>query len=85
VSYLIGQKAEGQPQLWVYKDRFLPSRIRFTDEAGVAWDVRLSDYGSQATGELWPRVMEVLKGGESQLRVMILNADSRADVTSVKF
>lgn len=85
VSYLIGQKVEGQPQLWIYKDKFLPSRIRYTDDAGVQWDVRFSDYGSQATGELWPRVMEVLKGDESQLRVMILTADPRADVTSVKF
>lgn len=85
VSYLIGQKAEGQAQLWVDKDRFLPTRVRFTDESGTAWDVRFSDYTSQATGELWPRVMEVLKGGETQLRVMILNADTRADVTQVKF
>lgn len=85
VSYLIGQKADGQAQLWIYKDRFLPSRFMFTDEAGTAWDVRFSDYGSQATGETWPRVLEIYKGNEPQLRVMILNADAKADLSNVKF
>lgn len=85
VSYLIGTKAEGQAQLWVYKDRFLPSRLKFTDEGGTPWDVRFSDYGSQATGEVWPRVLEIMKGSEPQLRVMILSADLKADLSAVKF
>jgi hypothetical protein len=84
VSYLIGTRAEGQSQLWVYKDTFLPSRLKYSDEAG-AWDVRFSDYNSQATGAIWPRVLEVEKGAEPQLRVMILHADLKADVTNVKF
>lgn len=85
VSYLIGNKADGAPQFWVYKDMFLPARIRFTDDAGVAWDVRFADYTSQATGQVWPRVVEVSKGNEPQLRVMVLNADTRADLSQVKF
>lgn len=85
VSYLVGQKLEGQPQLWVYKDRFLPSRLRYTDAAGTQWDVRFSDYTSQATGDAWPRVIEVYKGNEPQLRVMLLNADLKADLTNTKF
>lgn len=85
VSYLIGQKADGQASLWIYKDRFLPSRLKYTDAAGAAWDVRFSDYGSQATAEMWPRVIEVYKGNESQLRVMVLNADAKADLANVKF
>lgn len=85
VSYLIGQKDEGQSSLWVYKERFLPSRLKFTDEAGTAWDVRFSDYTSQATGEFWPRVLEVYKGNEAQLRVMVLNANAKADLSNVKF
>lgn len=85
VSYLLGQKVEGQSQLWIYKDRFLPSRLKFTDEAGTAWDVRFSDYTSQATGEIWPRVLEVYKGNEAQLRVMVLNANAKADLSNVKF
>lgn len=85
VSYLIGAKAEGQPQLWVYKDRFLPSRLKYTDAAGNAWDVRFSDYSSQATGEMWPRVLEVYKGNEAQLRVMVLTANPKADLSNVKF
>ncbi len=85
VSYLIGQKAEGQAQVWIYKDRFLPSRFQFTDAGGVAWDVRFSDYSSQATGEMWPRVLEIYKGNEPQLRVMVLNANPKADLSTVKF
>jgi hypothetical protein len=85
VSYLIGAKAEGQSSLWVYKERFLPSRLMFTDSAGNAWDVRFSDYTSQATGEIWPRVLEVYKGNEPQLRVMVLNANTKADLSTVKF
>lgn len=85
VSYLIGQKADGQASLWVSKDRFLPSRLKFTDDAGAAWDVRFLDYTSQATGDAWPRVLEVYKGSEAQLRVMVLNANTKADLSSVKF
>lgn len=85
VSYLIGQKTEGQAQAWLYKERFLPSRMKFTDASGAAWDVRFSDYSSQATGELWPRVLEVYKGNEPQLRVMVLDANPKADLSTVKF
>lgn len=85
VSYVIGQRADGQASLWLYKDRFLPSRLKFTDEGGAAWDVRFLDYTSQATGEAWPRVIELYKGNEAQLRVMVLNANTKADLSSVKF
>lgn len=85
VSYVLGSRDEGQPQLWVYKDSFLPSRLRVTDKDGTAWDIRLVDYGSQATGEVWPRVMEVYKGQELQLRVMLLSAQPKADLSAVKF
>jgi len=77
-------KAEGEPQLWVSKDRFLPTRLRF-NEGTTAWDVRFSDYTSQATGEVWPRVLEISKGNEPQLRVMVLSADNKADLSQVKF
>jgi hypothetical protein len=92
VSYLIGNKAEGQSSVWIYKGEgegdpksFLPSRLMFTDSSGNAWDVRFSDYASQATGEVWPRVLEVYKGNEAQLRVMVLNANTKADLSNVKF
>lgn len=84
VSYVIGSKADGAPQFWVYKDRFLPARVRFT-EGATTWDVRFSDYTSQSTGEVWPRVLEISRGNEPQLRVMVLSADTRADVSNVKF
>lgn len=84
VSYLIGARDDGAPQLWVSKERFLPTRLRFND-GGTMWDVRFSDYTSQATGETWPRVLEISKGAEPQLRVMVLAADPKADLSQVKF
>lgn len=85
VTYAIGERDEGKAQFWVYKDRFLPARVRYTDAAGTAWDVRFSDYTSQATADWWPRVLEVYKGNEPQLRVMVLNADPKADLSTLKF
>ncbi len=84
VSYLIGDKAEGQPQLWVSKEQFLPVRLRF-GEGGTQWDVRFSDYTSQATGQVWPRVLEIRRGAEPQLRVLLLSADTKAKLDDVKF
>lgn len=85
VVYAIGEREPGKPQFWVYKDRFLPARVLLTDAAGTAWDVRFADYTSQATADWWPRVLEVYKGSEPQLRVMVLQADPRADLSSLKF
>ena len=34
VAYVIGANTPGAPQLWVYKDNFLPARVRFADERG---------------------------------------------------
>src|SRR5690606_11816599 len=85
VSYLIGDKADGQPQLWVSKEQFLPVRLRFSGGGGAEWDARFSDYTSQATGEVWPRVLEVRRGAEPQLRVLLLSADTKAKLDDVKF
>lgn len=84
VSYLIGNRAEGQPQFWVSKENFLPSRLKYADDKGT-WDLRFTDFESQATDDVWPRVLEILKGSEPQLRVMILKADLHADLSSTKF
>lgn len=85
VAFVIGDRAEGAPQLWVYKDKFLPARVRFTDDAGAQWDVRLVDYASQATGDWFPRQIEVYKGAEPQLRLTVLSADGKAELEGVKF
>ena len=58
VAYVMGSPAEGKPQFWVYKDAFLPARLKLTDK-GTAWDVRFLDYTSPVTGEHLPRMLEV--------------------------
>ncbi len=76
VAYVLGDPAEGQPQLWVYKDTFLPARVRFPAAEGGSWDVRFVDFNSPATGESFPRVVEVYRDGEPQLRFTGVRADS---------
>jgi hypothetical protein len=84
VVYVLGDRAEGAPQLQIYKDRFLPARVRLTD-AGGGWDVRFIDYTSQATGEWLPRVVEVYRGSELHLRLTVLSADGRATLDEAQF
>ncbi|MHB8879631.1 MAG: hypothetical protein ACYC8T_38570, partial [Myxococcaceae bacterium] len=62
----------------VYKDSFLPARLRFTEADGVSWDVRFVDYASPATGEWFPRVVEVDRGGAPWLKFTGLTADAKA-------
>jgi len=77
VAYVLGDPAEGSPQLWVYKDSFLPARLRFAEADGTAWDVRLLDYGSPATGEWFPRVVEVSKAGQPWLKLTGVTAEAK--------
>jgi hypothetical protein len=77
VVYVLGDPAEGSPQLWIYKDSFLPARLRFTDGSGTGWDVRLLDYSSPATGEWFPRSVELWKGSAPWLKFTGLTADAK--------
>ncbi len=78
IAYVLGNPAEGQPQFWVYKDVFLPARVRWTDPERRSWDVRFLDYGSPISGESFPRVVELYRDGELLLRFTGLKSDSRA-------
>jgi hypothetical protein len=80
VAYVLGNSKPGDGQLWVFKDNFLPARVRWTDDKGAVWEVRFVDYGSQATGAWFPRLIEVLRGGELQARFTSLKGDSRANL-----
>jgi hypothetical protein len=89
LAFAIGARGENTPQYWVYRDRtppdrFLPARVRFTDERGN-WDVRFIDFTSASVADWVPRVVEVYKGQELQLRLTALTADTRADLESTKF
>jgi hypothetical protein len=85
VAFVLGDTKEEQPQLWIYKDSFQPARIRFADAQGNAWDVRMIDYTSPATGEWFPRTLEVFKGGELQLSFTALKADTRVNLSDKLF
>jgi hypothetical protein len=75
LAYVVGNPAPGSPQLWVYKtDSFQPARLKFTDEKGVAWDVKFVDYASQAS-DTFPRLIEVWKGDALQFRFTTLGTD----------
>ncbi|MBE2250545.1 MAG: hypothetical protein IAE78_13500 [Myxococcus sp.] len=89
LAFAIGNRADGNAQYWVYRDRtgtdrFMPARVRFTDERG-AWDVRFIDYSSASVADWLPRVVEVYRGEELHLRLTALNADTRADLEKTKF
>ncbi len=80
VVYVLGGEKPGDAQLWVFKESFLPARVRFTDEKGVGWDVRFSDYAAPATGGWFPRFLEVSRGSELQARFTTVRGDSHANL-----
>ncbi|MCI0569994.1 MAG: hypothetical protein L0Y66_04520 [Myxococcaceae bacterium] len=85
VAYVLGSRAEGKAQLWVYKDSFQPARLRWTEKDGTAWDVWMLDYASPATGESFPRIFEVHQNGERQVRFNALRTDTRARLDDALF
>ncbi|MGQ0506143.1 MAG: hypothetical protein ACT4TC_12590 [Myxococcaceae bacterium] len=80
VAYVLGDPADGSAQFWVYKDSFLPARVKTAD-----WDVRFIDYSSAATGEWFPRTIELARGGELQLRFTGAKADTRSSLSDRLF
>jgi hypothetical protein len=84
VAYVLGNPAQGQPQLWVYKDVFLPARVRWPEASGL-YDARFIDYGSPVSGEFFPRVMELYRNNELGIRFTGLKADARAQLSDKLF
>lgn len=78
VAYVLGGKSDKEAQFWVFKDSFLPARMRWA-EAGTGWDVRFVDYNSPA-GAWFPRVVEVSRNGEQQMRFTTLSGDPHASL-----
>lgn len=85
VAYVLGDTTEGAGQLWIFKDRFNPARIRFVDDKQLAWDVHFFDYTSQATGSAFPRQVLVSKGPEPVLRLTTLKGDLKAKLEDALF
>jgi hypothetical protein len=85
VAYVLGEDGESKPQLWVYKDSFLPARVKFLDGAGQLWDLKLLDYSSPATGEWFPRTVELFRGEEPVFKFTALKADGKAKIDDKLF
>jgi hypothetical protein len=85
VAYVLGEPGDDKPQAWIYKDSFFPARVRFADAQGVAWDVRMLDYTSPATGDWFPRTLEVYQGGELAFRFTGLKADAHGAIPEKLF
>jgi hypothetical protein len=77
VAFVLGEPGEEKPQFWVYKDSFHPARLRFSDAQGISWDIRFLRFGSPATGDWFPRTLEVFRQGELLARFTALKADGR--------
>jgi hypothetical protein len=68
VALVIGGKPRDEkPLAWFDKQSFQPLRLAAT-LAGVRQELRLLDWGSAATGDAFPRVVEVWTGGQLRLR-----------------
>jgi hypothetical protein len=85
VTFSLGETTDGKPHLLIYKDTFAPARLRFADAAGQAWDVRFMDYGTAGSGRAFPRVLEVWRGTDLQLRFTALRAEGRAALSDALF
>ncbi len=75
IAYVMGGPSDAQPSFWVYKDSFLPARLRWIDADQAVWDLRLADYSSPLTGELFPRVVELSRNGELAIRFNALKVN----------
>ncbi len=85
VAYVLGAKGDGQPQFWVYKDRFLPARMRFAGADGAQYDLRFVDFSSPATGEWFPRILEVHRNGSLAARFTATQSDARTKLDDKLF
>jgi hypothetical protein len=84
VVYVLGDRSAKGANFSVYKQHFLPARLRLPDANG-GWDVRFIDYTSQATGDWLPRVIEIYRADELYLRLTVMSADGKASLESTKF
>ncbi len=85
IALVIGDTRTPGAQLWVYKNRFLPARIKLPEgDKNSGWDIRFLDYNNQATSDAFPRAVEVFRGAEQQWRFLVLNAEPLRETDSVK-
>jgi hypothetical protein len=85
LAYLLGSSGEGQSQAAFFKASFLPAQVRLGKGDWAGWEVHFLDYGSAATGDWFPRVVEVFRGSELLLRLTALRAEPRANLADSAF
>lgn len=66
VAYIIGARAwePDKPQLWLYKNTFLPARLVVIGSDKARYETRWLDYGGQVTGDYYPQIIETYKNGK---------------------
>jgi hypothetical protein len=64
------------PQLWLYKDEMAPARLIAAGDGSLS-DVRLFEYGTAASNQAFPRVIELWKGDKLAARFESLEAGGR--------
>jgi len=93
LTWVVGDAGDAS-QLWVYKPLLTdpnntppiyPARVRFADDKSNKWDVQFYDWGSAVGSDWFPRVIEVLKGTEPQLKLTALNADVKGKLADDLF
>lgn len=77
-AWVIGANAREphKPQLWFYKDEMAPARL-VAREGQALYDLRLLHYGTPASGQAFPRVIELWQDGRLSARFESLEAGSR--------
>lgn len=86
VAYVLGEtKKENAPQFWIYKESFQPARARFADTNGSNWDVRFLDYGAGPAGDGFPRIIEVQRNGQPEVKLTALSQDTRTSLNDRLF
>ena len=90
VTYVVGDPGPEAPQLWVYKphineEQMAPARIRFTDEKSTRWDLQFVDFSSPASGEWFPRLVQIQKANEPVLRLTALKGDNKVKLDDALF
>lgn len=70
VAYVIGGKPRDEkPLAWIDKQGLQPLRLSAT-LGGARHEVRFLDWGSPTGGDLFPRALEVISGGQPVLRLV---------------
>jgi hypothetical protein len=84
IAYVMGARGPDAAQFWVYKDSFQPARIVYSQD-GRRWEVRFRNFGSPVTGDAFPRIIELVRGGDTVFRFTALQSEAGVPVADALF